>query len=76
MEQLLITHKDEIRGCIGAIMAFVSPFLTDLGLIIQVIAGLGGLVLLGYSIAHKHTQLRQEIRKLKKMEEDEENFTG
>lgn len=74
MEHLFIGHKDEARGCLGAILAFISPFLTDLGLIIQVIAGLGGLILLAYSIRHKHIQLKKELKELKKLEDDEKNI--
>lgn len=49
-------------GIIGAILAFISPWLTELGLIVQIMAGIGGLILVGFGIYYK----RLQIKKLKK----------
>lgn len=58
-------------GILGTVMAFVSQWLDTLNVLIQLIAGVGGLALLFYSIQVK----RLEKRKLKKELNEKEDLS-
>lgn len=48
----------ETNGIIGMILALLMPYIEVLHVVIQLFAGLGGLVLLGFSIYHKYLQIK------------------
>lgn len=62
----MIQDNHHTHGLLGFILAFLSPWIGELGLIVQTLAGILGLVLLIHAIRHK----RLEIKKLKKEIDD------
>lgn len=59
-------NYNEINGCIGFIMSIFFPLMETFGILVQILGGVGGLILLVLSIRHKILQ-----GKLTQMEIDE-----
>ena len=53
-----ILDMKTILGYVGAGVAGLLPLVQTVSIFIQIIAGAGGLVLLGYSIRHKIIQIK------------------
>jgi hypothetical protein len=59
-----IFDANMIKGLIGVSVAIISPMLDLITKVGQVIGVLGGLVLLGMSIRHKHLEIKLANKKL------------
>ena len=63
-------HIDEIRGLMGFIITMIFPSLTSIEISLRIIGALFGLVLLVYSIIHKHLQVKYEKQKIKNLNDE------
>lgn len=67
-----ISENSPTYGLVGFVIAILSPLVSELGIVIQVLAGLCGLILMIHAIFYK----RLQIKKLKKEMEDGNKHSG
>lgn len=60
-------HKTTIIGLIGSGMTIVSKYLVSLGIVGQVFAGVGGIILIMLAIAIKIVEFKTKLNALKKL---------
>lgn len=69
--EIVKNYMIEVKGTIGLILTIISPFLDYFGIIIQVLGGIGGLILLIISIQSKLLEKKQREIEIKKSLEEE-----
>lgn len=67
-------YTNEITGGTGALIAVIAPLIHYCGIAIQILGGIGGLVLVAFSIHHKRLQVRREKMEIDRINRNEEEL--
>jgi hypothetical protein len=60
VKNIIIDFSLDLLGCTGVYLGFAAHTLEGVNELVKLVAGLGGLVLLGYSIKYKRMLIKQQ----------------
>ena len=76
MINFLNNHKVELFGFIGASVTVIAPYLEELGIVAQVFAGIGGIIVVSITIYIKIIEAITKTRALKKINKSRGKANG